>query len=674
MKRREFLKAAAMTAVGALAASCAQPTPQVIEKEVPVEKVVKETVVVEKEVAIEKVVTATPVTMKYKESPMLSGLVQAGKLPPVDERLPEDVRIVTPVEEVGQYGGTWHRLAVGPSDIRTPDRLMYNNIVRYNVDGSEVIPHVVKAWEISPDGKVFTFQLRKGMKWSDGEPYTADDLMFYFVDQLGNKELQPSFPTWLTLGGEPVKAAKVDDYTLTLSFVQPYGLFLAFLAGANGRFAALVPAHYAKQFHAAYADKAALESKTKAAGVEFWYQLYSNQVSSEAAHKNNTELPVIHAWVVTVPPPKQPVVLERNPYYWSVDTAGNQLPYIDRIEHMIVENAQMVNLRAMSGEVDMQLRHITFENYPLFQENKEKGDYRILEWPRGYITDAVIYPNINHKDPVKRAIMEDKRFRWALSLGINRQEIIDAMYLGMAEPNQISPLPTSVHYWEEQAKNLIEYDPDRANQLLDEMGLDKRDSDGYRLMSNGERLAFIYDYAPVFGSYADTIALLAAQWKKLGMEVTPKEVARQLHDELIANSEHEFAIWTGHAEFDPLIDPVHFLPAYRSGSKQYPAYAQWYDTRGKEGEEPPAGSDIRKTCDLYDQIKTTVDTEEQKRLFRQILELNKENLWCIGICTAPPEVVVVKNAFRNVPELAGSDWQLLTPGNAMTEQFFIRQS
>ncbi|MCD6290897.1 MAG: ABC transporter substrate-binding protein [Anaerolineae bacterium] len=673
LSRREFLRLSAIVTAGAVSAACAggkatpapTPTPKPQPTPTPAPKAEAKPTPTP---APAKAPAAPP--SKYNEAPMLAELVKQGKLPPVDERLPEEPLVVTPIEEVGQYGGTWHRAAVGPNDIQTPARLMYDNLVRWDINGTEVIPNVAKSWEISDDGKSFTFHLRRGMKWSDGEPFTADDIVFYVNDHLGNTEITPAFPSWLKVGGEPVKCEKVDDYTVRFSFAEPYGLFMILMASANGLAFTLYPKHYLKQFHVNYADKDKLTKMAKDAGFDFWYQLYNSKGGDMwGSPKNNKELPVIHAWRVTVTPPASPVVMERNPYYWKVDTAGNQLPYIDKMEHVIIQDAQVLNMKAVAGELDMQLRHILFSNFPLFQENKEKGDYRVLQWTRGYITDAVIAPNVAHKDPVMRKIMADKRFRWALSLGINRQEIIESVYLGMTEPNQVSPLPTSPFYWEEQAKNLLDYDPDRANQLLDEMGLTERDDQGYRLRPDGKRLTITYEYAPVFGSWGDIGEMLAQQWKKLGIELLVKEEARPLFYQRKAANEHDMAVWTGNAEFNPLIGPRWFLPFSEESLFAVP-YAQWWVSGGKQGEEPPP--ELKKTQDLFDQIKVTTDVEKQKELFHQILEIDKENLWVLGICTAPPEVVIVKNNFRNVPEKAVSDWNLLTPGATMPEQYFIK--
>ncbi|MFN2111258.1 MAG: ABC transporter substrate-binding protein, partial [Anaerolineae bacterium] len=267
--------------------------------------------------------------------------------------------------------------------------------------------------------------------------------------------------------------------------------------------------------------------------------------------------------------------------------------------------------------------------------------------------------------------LADKRFRWALSAGINRDEIIESVYLGMAEPNQVSPLSTSPFYSEAQAKNRLDYDVDLANSLLDEMGLTEKDADGYRLRPDGERLTINYEYAPIFGAWGDIGELLTAQWKLLGIELTVTQEERTLFYERKAANEHDMGVWTGNGEFNPLIGPRWFMPLDDESVQAVP-YARWFNSGGAEGEEPPVGSDIRKTREIYEEIKVTVDPEKQKELWSQINDLNQENVFVLGIATAPPELVIVKNNFRNVPDVAVSDWNLLTPGATAPEQYFIK--
>jgi len=657
--RREFLQLSALTAAGVVMTACGGKATEAPATEAPVTK----------EAVPEA--TAVPET-KYNEAPALAEMVAAGTLPAVDERLPLDPVVIEPVEEVGQYGGTWHRAAVGPNDVQLPARLSYENWIRWDPSGAAMVPNLMKSWDISDDGTVYTFYMRQGMRWSDGEAFTADDIMFLFDDHWGNEEISPSgVPSWLKVQDEPVVAEKVDDYTVRLTFAGPNGLFMTLLASANG-LTMFRCAHYLKQFHANYVeDKAKLEEEAQAAGFEFWYQYYNNMGGDVNRTRDEIDLPTIFAWKAKVVAPTSPTVIERNPYYWKVDTAGNQLPYIDTIEHQLVEDAEVLNLKAIAGELDMQLRHMNFANFPLFQDSKEQGNYRVLQWVRGYITDTVVAPNIAHKDPVMREIMSDKRFRWALSAGINRSEIIESVYLGMAEPNQVSPLSTSPFYSEAQAKNRLEYDVDLANSLLDEIGLTEKDADGYRLRPDGARLTINYEYAPIFGAWGDIGELLTAQWKLLGIELTVTQEERTLFYERKQANEHDMGVWTGNGEFNPLIGPRWFMPLDNESVHCVP-YADWFNSNGAEGEEPPVGSDIRKTREIYEEIKITVDPEKQKELWSQINDLNQENVFVLGIATAPPELVIVKNNFRNVPDVAVSDWNLLTPGATAPEQYFIK--
>lgn len=225
---------------------------------------------------------------KFSEAPMLQELVKQGKLPPVEKRLPEEPAVIQPLEEIGQYGGTWRRAWLGPSDSPGPGRITYDNTLRWDLTGTKIMPNVAKSWKISKDGKTITLSLRKGMKWSDGAPFTADDVIFWYEDIVSNKEITPTFPVWLTTGGIPGKIKKVDDYTVQIQFEHPNGLILEFLA-ANWIFA---PKHYLKQFHPKYTDQKTLEEAYKKAGFDAWYKYFQNRND----WIQNPDLPTIRAW------------------------------------------------------------------------------------------------------------------------------------------------------------------------------------------------------------------------------------------------------------------------------------------------------------------------------------------------------------------------------------------
>jgi len=608
---------------------------------------------------------------KYNEAPMLAELVKQGKLPPVEQRLPEKPLVVKPIEEVGQYGGTWRRIAVGGigDAFIISNRLTYENLLRWSQDIKGFVPNVAEKWKITDDGRTFTIYLRKGIKWSDGTPFTADDIMFWYQDVILNKELTPSVPSWLIIDGEPPKVEKIDSYTIRFTFRKPYGLFLHQLASPNGLGLTQYPAHYLKQFHPKYTPLEQIEKQAKAAGFQYWYQLFSNKQNWQ-----NTECPRIWAWVPkTVSAATNVVIAERNPYYWKVDTAGNQLPYIDRIRFDVVSDIEALALKVIAGEVDMQERNITWDNYPLYMQNREKGGYRVLRWTGSEGSNYLIMFNLNNKDPVLRKLFENKNFRIALSLAINREEVNKLCYLGLGKPRQASLISLSPYYEEKYAKAYAEYDPEKANKILDSLGLKARDKDGFRLRPDGKTLTVTIEYAPIFGPWRDVSNLVKSYWEKVGVKVLIKEESRELFAQRAQTQEYEIGIWGMDRCIIPTVEPLYWMPFAYGGTPPSTAvnYYQWYTTRGKEGEEPP--KEIKRLYELYDLVKTSTSETIRTKYVKEIMRINAENVFNIGIVGELPAFVIIKNNFRNVPETGTTDWILLAPGYTATEQYFIKQ-
>jgi peptide/nickel transport system substrate-binding protein len=595
-------------------------------------------------------------------------MVSAGNLPPVDERLPANPRVIPVTEEIGQYGGTWFRAAVGPGDAGIINsRLSYETLVRWTEDGSGVIPNVAESYEVNADATEITFVLREGMKWSDGEPFTSDDLLFYYEDILLNPDLTPSFPNWMKdPTGQPGAIEKIDDRTFKFVFQDSFGLFIQILAGPSALNFTDYPKHYLTQFHPTYADAAELDTMTKDASFENWWELFNNKRNWQ-----NPEQPHIWPWLPTRVPPDIPIVADRNPFYYKVDPEGNQLPYLDKIQFDVVENADLLNLKAVAGELDMQFRHILWTNYPLFVENADAGDYRVMQWDLAEGSNCLLHPNMNHKDEVLRGLFQDRNFRIALSHGINRSQINELAYLGFGEPRQAALIPQSPYYKEEYATRYADHDPATANALLDELGLTDRDDEGFRLRPDGNPLSITIEYAPVFGPWRDVVQLITDHWKEIGIRGIPKEEDRALFNERgLAGEEMDMGIWIMDRCLTPLIEPWYFFP-YRGGTPPSTAglWWDWYTSGGASGEEPPA--EVIQQYQLYDQIKGA-SAEELPGLAEQFFDNASENLWFIGTVGVLPHVGVVKNNFRNVPENAISDWLQQTPGNTNIEQYFKR--
>jgi peptide/nickel transport system substrate-binding protein len=609
---------------------------------------------------------------KYKEAPMLAEQVKVGKLPPVDKRLPEDPLVVPVVERTGQYGGVWRRAFLGPADFNNYVRVVYDALVRFSPDGAKIEPKIAAGWQSSSDFKTWTIRLRKGARWSDGAPFTADDILFWYKDVVLNKDLMPAVPAWMRNGdGTPASVEKVDAQTVRFTYKQPATLFLTALANQDGgdrTYAVFIPAHYLKKFHPAYAKKEDIDKLVQAAGFKTWTELFA----ARNAPFENPERPTMAAWVPVTRVSDQVFTLRRNPYFVGVDPAGNQLPYLDEVRFTFFADIQALNLAAIAGELDMQERHIQMTNYPVFKENEKSGKYRVITWPTFGGADAVVAFNQSYKaDPEIGKLLATKEFRIALSHAINRDQIKQSAFLGLGEARQGVPAPWHPYFpGDEWAKKYTQSKPDEANKLLDGLGLTKKDAQGIRLLPSGKPVSIEISVVPAFGEWRDVAQLVAKDWEKVGVKTVVQIRERALHFKMRDANELQTEMWnedtsafpfTGNAKVDVRNNPI-----LTTG----PLFAQWYQTKGKEGMEPPPP--IKKIVELVDTART-VGPDGQVKAAQEIFRIWADNLYEIGTIGLTPMiqgVVVANTRLRNVPTTLGNDWPLRSPGNARPEQFF----
>jgi peptide/nickel transport system substrate-binding protein len=680
MKKLTLLNLFAVLAL--VLAACAAPTPEVIEKEVVVEKPVVETVVVEKEKVVEKPVVETVVVekevvvekpvvqtvivekevKKYGEAPMLKELVAKGELPPVAERLPEEPLMVLPVESIGQHGGTWHRAFLGTGDFHALGRLIYEAILRWPRDPADPVqPGLAKDWQWSDGGRTLTLYLREGLKWSDGEPFTVDDIIFWWED-IENDENITTTPhgEWL-VNGEPMELEKVNDTTIKLKFAGPNGLAETVGLAFHGcqwplgfeRFGFFAPRHYLEQFHPKY-------------NTDATYELFE-----EKASNYNTELPVMYAWKVAEwEPGATEMVAERNPYYWKVDVEGQQLPYIDRIHYTLVESNDAINLMAIAGDLDMQHRRISFGQYTVYQENAEAGNYHLLLWDVAQASTITLFPNQSYPDEEYRELLQNLKFRQALSLAIDRDLINEVAFLGQAIPRNTSVVRDSALFQADIEDYYAEYDPEAAQALLEEIGLLKG-ADGFYTFADGSPVELIIEgIDAVSGASLDALELVAANWNDVGLRTVLEIMSRDIYWPRANSNEVMIATWETDRGLVPMVDPIYQFP-FDERSWMGPAFGTWYKSGGQLGEEPPAH--LKEVQDLYDQYKATVDPDEQLAIGKQIVRKATEGLFTIGTVGQPPGLVVVKDNFHNVMEHHTSDWLVFTPGTMDPPQFWMEQ-
>ena len=598
---------------------------------------------------------------KFSEAPQLADLVKQGKLPSVEKRLSEEPAVVEPIEEIGQYGGSLQGPHVGRSPQYT--RITYEPLVRWNLDTDKVIPNVAKSWKISNGGKVITFYLRKGMKWSDGEPFTADDIIFWYEDITLNKDLTPVFPAWLIAGGKPGKVEKVDNYTVRFVFDVPYTFLLQRIASGQDCYA---PKHYLKKFHPKYTSMDEIMKQAKEEGFDAWYKLFS----TKATRWQNKALPVVTAWKVITPLSDAVFTAERNPYYWKVDPAGNQLPYIDKIVWTLSPDREVRVMKHISGEASIGY-YDTFESdYTIVMENQQKGGYRVLKWLPALTNVGTLFINQNVKDPVLKKLFTNVQFRRALSLAINRNEIAQLIYSGNATPRQAVPFKGSPYYEERFEKSYIEYNPKKASQMLDQVGLAKRDKDGYRIGPDGKTLEILIEVLPGIGPEPDIAEMIKGYFRNVGLKVSVKTEETSLWVTRAKAGEQQIGLYASSGAYYPLLDPVWFFPV-SDFCYWAPLCGLWYSSNGKSGEEP--SGEIKQLLNIYDQAVLAVGEKERTLLIKRALDIYSKNLWTIGIVAPNTRLVIVKNELRNVPEVTIHENINNCPGHTNPEQWFFKK-
>ena len=613
---------------------------------------------------------------KYKEAPALTEQVKAGKLPPVDKRLPDNP-LVVPGDQVGQYGGVWRRGFTGPSDFNGVNRVIYDVLARFGPDGATIEMKLAESVTPSADFKTWTLKLRRGMKWSDGSPFTTDDIMYWYKDVLQNKDLVPATPSWmLNKNGSLVQVEKVDALTVKWVFADPNTNFLLELPTkdyGDRQYPIFQPSAYMKQFHAAYAKKEDLDKKVADAKFKTWTELYANKQSPF----DNPERPGMAAWIASNRISEQIFILKRNPYYVGVDKAGNQLPYIDEIQLKFFADAQALNLAAIAGELDQQERHINLLNYPVLKENEQKqGKYKIYLWSSPGGQDAgVVFNQTYAKDPELGKLMANKDFRIAMSQAINRRQVNESAFLGTGQPRQSVPKKGHPYYpGDEYAFKYTEQNLDAANKLLDSIGLNKKDADGFRLFPSGKRVTIELSVVEVFGPYRDIATLVTKDFEKVGIKVNMQIRERALHFQMRQANDLQAELWnqdtagfpfTGSTKYDFRKDLY--------GNLTYgPLWKQWYDTNGKEGVEPPASA--KKITELQDRAKT-VGAADQAKIAQEIFRIWVDNMFeigTVGLTATDQGVAVVNTKLHNVPVNLTKDWPLRTPGNGRPEVWFFR--
>lgn len=589
-----------------------------------------------------------------QEPPYFEQAIGDGSLPPVEERVPSIPLVVPETADrvVGRSGGDLTMLVGRAKDSRLLSVYGYARLVVYD-ENYDFQPDILRQVEVV-DGRSFTLFLRPGHKWSDGKPFTTRDFQYWWEDVANNPELSPGGPPiQMLVDGEPPVVEILAETAIRYTWSKPNPFFLPALAGATPLYI-YRPFHYLKKYHATYADPAELEQKVKEAEKENWAQLHNKL--DNLYNMDNPKLPTLEPWRITSKPTAERIVAERNPYFHRIDSRGQQLPYLDNFI-MAVVTPGLIATKAGAGESDLQSRGLNFSDYTFLKQGQKRKGFQVFLWDTVRGSELALYPNLNANDPVWRALNRDVRYRRALSLAIDRHEINQVIYYGLGVEGNHSVLPGCPLYEKEVRDAWAQFDLAEANRLLDEMGLTQRNDDGVRLMSDGRPLEIVVESAGENSEEADVLELIRDSWLEIGIKLHTRPSERTVLRNRIFAGDTVMSIWFGYENGLPTADmsPEEFVPV-RQQSYQWPKWGQHYETKGQSGEAVDL-PEAERLMALYDDWRYATTTEARAAAWKEILQIDAEQVWTIGLVARVPQPIVASAKLRNIPAKAIYNWE-----------------
>ena len=597
--------------------------------------------------------------LSFKENPNIKVLNARIKgnpaLPPVTDRLPKEPLVVQPFASIGKYGGVLDGVSnateAGTSDILS---VRHVNLVRFSDDLQTIVPNVAKGWKWNDDFTELTFFLRKGHKWSDGQPFTAADIDFWYNDLILNKEIFKETPSWWLIGDKPMQARAIDETTVKMTFPIPS-------PGSLTKFAQIYiqpfqPKHFYEKYHIKYNPKAAEQAKKE--GLKSWVDLLNRYYGG--SDWKDVPSPLLKGGSDFVAPTLESHILVKettkgrrcvaNPYFHVVDTAGNQLPYINEINEIYIPDKEVRNLTITNGQVDYKAQSVFVEDFPLYKENEANGNYKV-DLANGVGESHVYGFNINHKDLGLRKILNDLRFRQALSLAIDREEVVETIYFGQAEPMQYTPAESNTVEFvtKQHLTSYIAYDPKGAKKLLDQMGLKDVNGDGFRERADGSNLTLRLLYANQ-GGPVKMHELIKSYWDAVGVRLDIKEVSSDEYREMGNNNELDLTFWLNDSTSGAVIVQSTFMlrPFFGWAFNPGTAYLwhEWKTSNGKTGIEPP--DEVKQLYTLTEKfVQHKLGSPQSNQYGKQIVDIHVKNLWKIGVAGNVKTPVIHHNNLKN---------------------------
>lgn len=591
----------------------------------------------------------------FSEAPMLAAMVSAGTLPAVEDRIPTAADVmVENVASVGNYGDKNIQMAMTSAGWGT-GKPIEQGLFRFNSNG-EVEPNVAKGYDVNADATVYTIYLREGMKWSDGVDFTSEDCIFFYdhmcvgPDGKGTfgKSLFDCFKATDANGNTSTATfAKVDDYTFTVSFEASKPNFINELC-INAKWC-FAPKHYHETILPEFIGEEAAQKKAEEMGFS---DVAAMGKETGYYYWNVSGIPTLNPWVLSTEAGRNDVngdyyEFVRNPYYWKVDQNGQQLPYVDKIEYTKISDGSQILTMTLAGNVT--IADAGWNDITTLTDNADSVGFHIVQWPNSAWGDANSQLELNQTAPDEeyRELFQNKDFRQALSIAVDRANYSELISGGWQLGCQASPAEGALGYSKEWAEKWTKYDPDEAMKLLEGIGM-KKGSDGYYDLPSGKDFVLnILSYTEAGNDNQAT--LLTDYWNKIGIKTTWQPIAKDtLNNRLVSN------------EYDAVLGPVapaetvslglrpDTLVPVRNYAEWYGEVGTWYASGGTEGIAPTG--DLKKLCELYDQLKVEADANKRSNIINQMYKLHEENIWVIGYMESATTMFSVRNDFINFPE------------------------
>ncbi|MDD9957434.1 MAG: ABC transporter substrate-binding protein [Gammaproteobacteria bacterium] len=578
----------------------------------------------------------------FTQSPFL----EEQNLPPVAERLPDNPPVILPLDDIGTYGGTAYIIA---DDI--PMFFSHEGLVTIAPDLKTILPNLAESFSYSDDGRELTLRLRAGLKWSDGHPLTAEDFLFTVNELQLNTEFLPV--TFRDFVGVELRA--LDELTLVFSFENPNPFFVNYMAQSPDLF--MLPKHYFQDFHPNYTDREVIGERMEEMGFSNWSAFIFTSMQ-QRRFPDLVNQPTMRAYKAESLTPGL-FTYKRNPYYFKIDPAGQQLPYIDTIEAQDIRDNAVATGQASTGQLDFSGVRMQTSEIPLLKLGERNSGIKVSIWNRIHGSDLSIQANLNYADEKKRKLFEDVRFRRALSIAIDRDEMNEIIYFGRGTPRQVTVLPNSDYFEPEFASAYTQYDPAAANALLDEMGLIDVNEDGFREFADGSQLTFALEFVETETPKQVSMELVTSYWNAVGVDIRMRIIDRNLQYARAIAGEFEMTLWHADRTTDILfpINPDFWVPRKLAASlAHWSEWSRWYLTGGELGEEPPPN--IRQLQAWADEMSTSMDPARRVQLGKQILAANAENVWTIGTIGMAPHPVVTSARLKNVVDTGFWGWDI----------------